>query len=535
MAQEITAKEIRATEINNPWKEYLPAILALIGSFAVLFWRLQTSNFMSDEAFMMVALACYLLAALFQITNLYAPSTMSVKISIVTATLGVFFNLSSWLVRWVAAYERELGMLREAGNPETPWMFRYIPFANLYDLSLAFAFGAGITTLLLINRNNFRVIGAVTMPLAALILTLARFIGSEFVDLPPVLDSYWRPIHVGVASLSYGVTLVCFAVAVIYLLKDKVKPETMAIWASVFSLGVIGTISKYSVLTEFKYRAGIFVPTSGAKPFSTPFRLEIPFVGEILAVSAILLVGVIIAFLIYTYQNNLLAKKTGHIFIVGAFVLQIAAIGFWVNGVKTTTDVKPLLQAQVQNYSSQLVTAGKDLTATQNIPAKEFAAISDIQFEQAGRQFINTAGDKMFLSLKTNPVEFAGLITAIAGLFFVIFFSFKTDLLVKRLPSLDSLDNLMYKTACLAFAGLAMLLITGAIWANESWGRPWGFDSKETGALVAWLTYAAFLHTRISKGWKGRSSAYFAILGFLLVIFTYLGVSYLLPGLHSYA
>jgi cytochrome c-type biogenesis protein CcsB len=141
----------------------------------------------------------------------------------------------------------------------------------------------------------------------------------------------------------------------------------------------------------------------------------------------------------------------------------------------------------------------------------------------------------MFLSLKTNPVEFSGLITGIVALGFVLLFGYKTDLLRERLPSLESLDNLMYKTACLAFAGLAMLLITGAIWANESWGRPWGFDSKETGALVAWLTYAAFLHTRITRGWKGRSSAYFAIIGFLLVIFTYLGVSYLLPGLHSYA
>jgi cytochrome c-type biogenesis protein CcsB len=118
---------------------------------------------------------------------------------------------------------------------------------------------------------------------------------------------------------------------------------------------------------------------------------------------------------------------------------------------------------------------------------------------------------------------------------FVLFFSFRTERLRERLPSLESLDGLMYKTACLAFAGLAMLLITGAIWANESWGRPWGFDSKETGALVAWLTYAAFLHTRIARGWSGRSSAYFAIVGFLLVIFTYLGVSYLLKGLHSYA
>ena len=62
-----------------------------------------------------------------------------------------------------------------------------------------------------------------------------------------------------------------------------------------------------------------------------------------------------------------------------------------------------------------------------------------------------------------------------------------------------------------------------------------GTDPKEVGAFVAWLTYGGFLHTRISRGWTGRSSAYFALVAFLLIIFTYLGVSYLLPGLHSYA
>lgn len=535
MSQVLSADELNNTELRSPVFQYMPVILAVAGSVGMLLWRLQTPDFISDEALMMCALASYLLAALFQLTNLYAPSKMAVRISLWTATLGVFFNLSSWLVRWVAAYDREIAMLRHAGNPDTPWMFRYIPFANLYDLSLAFAFGAGITTLFILNRKNFRVMAAFTLPLAALILTLARFIGSEFIDLPPVLDSYWRPIHVGVASLSYGVTLVCFAVAVVYLLKDKVKPESMAIWASIFSIAVIGTISKFSVLTGFVYRAGIFVPSEGTKPFPTPFRLELPYVGPLLAISALLLLGVIAAFLAYTYRENLQARKVGHGLLAAAFVIQLVAIGFWVSGVSTIQDVYPKLQTQIQQNPQLVAAAGRELVSKQGMSAQEFGAITPSQFQQAGQNFLQQAGSKMFLSLKTNPVEFAGLLTGVAGLFFVMLFSFRTETVRERLPSLESLDNMMYKTACLAFAGLAMLLITGAIWANESWGRPWGFDSKETGALVAWLTYAAFLHTRISRGWKGRSSAYFAIIGFLLVIFTYLGVSYLLPGLHSYA
>ncbi|MGI8556432.1 MAG: cytochrome c biogenesis protein CcsA [Pyrinomonadaceae bacterium] len=216
-------------------------------------------------------------------------------------------------------------------------------------------------------------------------------------------------------------------------------------------------------------------------------------------------------------------------------IVQLFAIGFLVTGIKSATNVYPHLQAQLANHPNQLITAGRAIAEKQQLSAEQLAQIQPAQLQQGASQYLQNAGSQMFLSLNTNPVELAGLITAFAGLLFVALFSFRTEKLIERLPSLESLDNLMYKTACLAFAGLAMLLITGAIWANESWGRPWGFDSKETGALVAWLTYAAFLHTRISRGWSGRSSAYFAIVGFLLVIFTYLGVSYLLPGLHSYA
>lgn len=537
MAQVIAAKEIYSKELNKTWMSYLPAILAICGAMAMLVLRIQIgAGFISDGALMMVALACYILAALFQLTNLYAPSEMARKVGLWSAGLGVFFNLSSWLVRWVAAYDRELALLRAGGSSDTPWVFRYIPFANLYDLSLAFAFGAGIATLLLARRKNFQVLAAFTLPLAAIILTLARFIGDEFIDLPPVLDSYWRPIHVGVASLSYGVALVCFAIAVIYLLKDRVKVESMAIWSSIFAICVIGTISKFSVFTELTYRAGLFLPNAnGGKPFSAPFRLAIPYVGEALVVSGLLLAGVIVAFVLYVYQQNEAAKKAGHVLLKLALVAQIIAVAFLVSGIKSATDVPAKITAQLSANPAQYAVAGRAIAERQQLSVQELSAISSIQLEQTGRQYFQQNADKMYLSLNTNPVEVAGLITALAGTFFVILFAFRTDKLRERLPSLESLDSLMYKTACLAFAGLAMLLITGAIWANESWGRPWGFDSKETGALVAWLTYAGFLHTRISRGWTGRSSAYFAIVGFLLVIFTYLGVSYLLPGLHSYA
>ena len=530
-------EELDRLENRNTWRTYMPALLVIAGAFAMLGLRIQIgTGFISDGAMMMIALACYILAALFQLTNLYAPSSMAEKIGFFGAALGVFFNLSSWLVRWVNAFEHEIAIMRESGNMASPWVFRYIPFANLYDLSLAFAFGAGFATLMFAQRRSFRVLSAFTLPLAALILTLARFIGSEFIDLPPVLDSYWRPIHVGDASLSYGVALVCFGVAVMYLLKDGIKVEAMAIWSSIFAIAVLGTVSKFSVFTEFVYRAGLFIPSEGTKkPFSAPFRLELPYVGPALAISGLLLAGVIVAFLFYIYQKSDKARVIGHYLLKLALVAQLVSIGLLVYGIRSNNDVPARLQAQLAKDPSQYVVAGMAMAENQQLSVQELQQMTPKQHEQMGRSYVQSTGDKMFLSLNTNPVEVAALLTALVGTLFVIIFSFRTEKLRERLPSLESLDSLMYRTASLAFAGLAMLLITGAIWANESWGRPWGFDSKETGALVAWLTYAAFLHTRIARGWKGRSSAYFAIVGFLLVIFTYLGVSYLLKGLHSYA
>ncbi|MCQ9205893.1 MAG: c-type cytochrome biogenesis protein CcsB [Omnitrophica bacterium] len=101
-------------------------------------------------------------------------------------------------------------------------------------------------------------------------------------------------------------------------------------------------------------------------------------------------------------------------------------------------------------------------------------------------------------------------------------------------PLNTSLDTITYKTITFGFLFLTLGIITGAVWANRAWGRYWGWDPKETWALITWFIYAFYLHMRMLKGWKEVKGAWVAILGFLAVIFTYIGVNYLLPGLHSY-
>ena len=512
---------------------YGPAAFAIFGSLALVALRINIGGdrFITDGALMMLALASYLIAAVFHLTNLYAPFRFAEKLGMWAATLGVFFNLSSWLVRWVAAYDRELAIFNAQGQSaaDMPWLFRYVPFANLYDLSLAFAFGAGITTLLVMRRNHFRIVAALSLPLAAIILVLARFIGSEIIDLPPVLDSYWRPIHVGIASLSYGIALVCFAVAVLYLLKDGLKVEKMAIWTSLFALSVFITISKFSIFslaTFGTYTASTFVGTSR---MSLGLRADIPYVGWLITAAAALLVGAIVANLISISKNDDNARKWGTRFLWSAFVVQAAGIAMLVYQIKNLQNIVSYIS------TSQYAKFGAWMLQQEDMPQAQINAMAPQQLYDIANKWIMENGSQLHLSLNANPVELAALITAFTGTFFIVLFGINTEKIRAMLPSADTLDGLMYKLAGVAFAGLALLLMTGAVWANESWGRYWGWDAKEVGALVAWLTYAGFLHSRIAYGWRGRKSAYFAVVAFLFVIFTYLGVSYLLPGLHSYA
>ncbi len=111
----------------------------------------------------------------------------------------------------------------------------------------------------------------------------------------------------------------------------------------------------------------------------------------------------------------------------------------------------------------------------------------------------------------------------------------KTRQIRQLSTDLKKIDRMIYKLVVLGFSLLTIVIITGAVWAEEVWGNWWSWDPKETWSLVTWVVYASYLHARRTKEWRGRKSAWLAVIGFLVVLFTLFGVSILLPGLHSYA
>ena len=105
---------------------------------------------------------------------------------------------------------------------------------------------------------------------------------------------------------------------------------------------------------------------------------------------------------------------------------------------------------------------------------------------------------------------------------------------IRWLPTSQVLDDINYKSIVIGFPMLTLGIITGAAWASYAWGSYWSWDPKETWSLITWFIYAAFLHARYSRAWRGKKTALLSIGGFCAVIFTYFGVNFLLAGLHSY-
>ncbi len=111
---------------------------------------------------------------------------------------------------------------------------------------------------------------------------------------------------------------------------------------------------------------------------------------------------------------------------------------------------------------------------------------------------------------------------------------YKKDKKKTTMPDAETCDYLSYRVISFGYLMLSLVIITGAIWAKKAWSRYWGWDPKETWSLITWIIYSVYLHLRFNRGWSGRYASWFSVIGFICVIFTFIGVNILLPGIHSY-
>jgi ABC-type transport system involved in cytochrome c biogenesis permease subunit len=284
------------------------------------------------------------------------------------------------------------------------------------------------------------------------------------------------------------------------------KTETLGIFAMLVPLMTYAFVSGGSIVTRGAFEIDLMIGGSRipVNEAGTEFlRAQIPYVGELFRGAFIGSLLTVLCFAGYRRTGKAYLKTYGHWLARVLLLVQAVALAWLVYQMKVLATLADLI-----------------------IPGQR-SIIPPAWFQQFGA--------RLELSFRGNPVGLASLFVALAVTAFIVVFAWRRDRFMEALPSLDVLDDLTYKGVTVAFPLLTLMTITGAVWANESWGRYWGWDPKETWALITCICYAIFLHTRIVHGWKGRRTALFAVVGFVAVIFTYLGVSFILPGLHSYA
>jgi cytochrome c-type biogenesis protein CcsB len=152
------------------------------------------------------------------------------------------------------------------------------------------------------------------------------------------------------------------------------------------------------------------------------------------------------------------------------------------------------------------------------------------------QQLIPALQDKPILTIHVSMAIFAYALFSVSfGAALIVLIQNGEGQRHTWLPSAEAADELGYKAVIVGFPLLALTLILGAYWANYAWGHYWSWDPKETSALVTWLIYAVYLHARGIRGWHGKRAAWLLTLGFAATLFTYYGVSFFVPSLHSYA
>ena len=430
----------------------------------------KTGTLVSESNLLYVALIFYAGAAALYIGFGITGVERYVRAASLSTAAGLVANTGAAAHRWYSA-----------GHP---------PFASIYEMLLSFIWMVAVLTLVAERRYAVKVIGTITMPLAATGVLLMQLLPSDVRPLVPALQSTWLHVHVTLAMLAYAACALSFALALTFLVKDNMQTESFMAWTSALAASIYAG----ALFTRFEGWGGLRViawdPQKQEEVFlqrGVRLFVTIPDLGWLFLITTL---AVAAPLAMYAYARwrkqplNLAASNRAVFIGLALQVIMMAAFAYRVNG----------------------------------------AAYASLDTEGVFQT-----------SLAASPFIVAGLLGGIFASLLYLMLDWRRADLERLLPEPDRLDNLTYKTIGIAFPLLTLMIAAGAYWANRTWGSYWSWDPKETWAAITWLVYAGYLHMRITRGWRGRRAAYFAIIGFAVVMFTFFGVTYLLPGLHAYA
>jgi len=429
----------------------------------------KSGNLLSEANLLYAALVFYAGAGALYLGFGVTGTDAYIKYASLSTWAGLIANTGAVAHRWY-----------EAGHP---------PFASIYEMLLSFVWTLAALTLIAEKRYGVKVIGTVTMPVAIVGVVLMQLLRSDVRPLVPALQSTWLHVHVTLAMLAYAACALSFALAMMFLIQDKMKTETFLAGTSIFTVGIYAAI-----LTRFEKWGGFNVIAWDAERKSEVFLsrgvrlfVTIPDLGWLMLLVFAAVVAPLALYVVARIKKDESFLNLANRAVFISILLQTLALVFF------------LLRARDGQYASL---DAEGLYAT---------------------------------SLAASPFILSGLVGGIfANLLYLLLVWRRPDL-ERMLPDAAELDRITYKTICIAFPLLTLMIAAGAYWANRAWGSYWNWDPKETWAAITWLVYAGYLHMRITRGMRGRVAAYFAVLGFAVVMFTFFGVTYLLPGLHAYA
>jgi cytochrome c-type biogenesis protein CcsB len=233
---------------------------------------------------------------------------------------------------------------------------------------------------------------------------------------------------------------------------------------------------------------------------------------------------------------------------LGAFVMLVvsAAVGFllWYSVVRQAHEIQPLVPALKSWWMKLHVPANFIGYGTFALAA--MVAFAYLIKQQAGESRWYRLAPLWLLGIVLcfEPIVFRR--SAVGGMsdYWAVYFGISALIvagillgrrqIAARLPELEVLDDVMYKSIAVGFAFFTIATVLGALWAAEAWGGYWSWDPKETWALIVWLNYAAWLHMRLMKGLRGTVAAWWALAGLAVTTFAFIGVNMFLSGLHSY-